>query len=83
MTGSVPNAARATDGAPPAAVPTPGVALPIPYSETRTRIYANGHATNGFHKDGGKPNEITHRYRDPGRAGGGDFGSSFFAKKLC
>jgi hypothetical protein len=47
--------------------------LPIPVSETRTRIYANGHPTNCF--DDGM------RYRDPGCAGGSD-GCPFFAKKV-
>ena len=46
-------------------------------SETRTRKYVNGHATNGFAKDGGAPHEV-HWHRDPGCAGGGPI----FAKKV-
>ena len=38
--------------------------LPIPVSETRTRMYVNGHPTNGFVKD----DFDTHWYRDPGCA---------------
>ena len=34
---------------------------------TRTRIYANGHATNGFARDGGAPHEVQW-HRDPGCA---------------
>ena len=49
--------------------------LPIPNSGTRTRIYVNGHPTNGFAtKDVG-----IYWYRDPGCAGD----CTFFAKKLC
>ena len=57
--------------------------LPCPISETRTRKYVNGHATNGFTgigprlsgRDGGRD---VHWHRDPGCAGGG----IFFAKKV-
>ena len=43
---------------------------------TRTRKYVNGHATNGFAKDGGDSIDV-HWHRDPGCAAGG----LFFAKK--
>ena len=49
---------------------------------TRTRKYVNGHPTNGFVRDGGKPDDPCapiHWYRDPGCAGD----CTFFAKKLC
>ena len=52
--------------------------LPCPVCETRTRIYVNGHPTNGFAVDYGKPDDIMW-YRDPGCAAG----PLFFAKKLC
>ena len=45
---------------------------PVVESETRTRRYVNGHATNGFVRDDGMG------HRDPGRAGGG----IVFAKKV-
>ena len=49
----------------------------IPVSATRTRKYVNGHATNGFAKDGAAdPNDV-HWHRDPGCAGS----ECFFAKK--
>ena len=48
---------------------------PVVESETRTRRYVNGHATNGFVRDGGRD---VHWHRDPGCAGGG----IFFAKKV-
>ena len=51
--------------------------LPIPVCDTRTRKYVNGHATNGFAKDAGDPNDV-HWYRDPGCAAG----PLFFAKKV-
>ena len=53
--------------------------LPIPISETRTRIYVNnGHATNGFAKDGNSnPNDV-HWHRDPGCAAG----NGLLAKKV-
>ena len=48
--------------------------LPCPVSETHTRIYVNGHATNGFAKDPGAPHDVPNHdilwYRDPGCAGG-------------
>ena len=43
--------------------------LPCPVCETRTRIYVNGHPTNGFAVDYGKPDDIMW-YRDPGCAAG-------------
>ena len=52
------------------------LALPIPFSGTRTRKYVNGHPTNGFVNDG-PPHEI-HWHRDPGCAAGNSF-----SKKLC
>ena len=57
--------------------------LPIPISGTRTRQYVNGLPTNRFDGYDCCGKYIIHRYRDPGCAGGGDFSSSFFAKKLC
>ena len=55
--------------------------LPCPVSETHTRIYVNGHATNGFAKDPGAPHDVPNHdilwYRDPGCAGG-----LTFAKKV-
>jgi len=55
--------------------------LPIPLSETRTRIYVNGHPTNGF--DGynwfAKDGIVGIWYRDPGCAGGHP---AYFAKKV-
>ncbi len=63
--------------------------LPIPISGTRTRVYVNGHATNGFAEDDGSG---VHWHRGPGCAGrqiGGVDGdqiftslSTFFAKKI-
>ena len=59
----------------------------IPISQgigTRTRKYVNGHPTNGFVRDGGKPDDPCapiHWYRDPGCAGGSD-GGPFFLKKV-
>ena len=44
---------------------------------TRTRRYVNGHATNGFAKDGGDSVDV-HWHRDPGCAAAGPF----FAKKV-
>jgi hypothetical protein len=52
--------------------------LPQRVSETRTRRYVNGHATNGFVRDGGTPHDV-HWHRDPGLAANG----SWIAKKLC
>ena len=52
------------------------LALPLPcpvVSKTRTRMYVNGHPTNGF--DDGRD---VHWHRDPGCAGGGPI----FAKKV-
>ena len=63
------------------------LALPLPCrvdSTTRTRKYVNGHPTNGFVRDGGKPDDPCapiHWYRDPGCAGGSD-GGPFFLKKV-
>ena len=57
--------------------------LPMPISGTRTRQYVNGLPTNRFDGYDCCGKYIIHRYRDPGCAGGGDFSSSFFAKKLC
>jgi len=54
--------------------------LPIPVSETRTRIYVNGHPTNGFATDRTDSKGI-YWYRDPGCAGGSD-GGPFFLKKV-
>ena len=51
--------------------------LPCPVCETRTRIYVNGHPTNGFALDGGDSNDV-HWHRDPGCAAG----PLFFAKKV-
>ena len=53
--------------------------LPCPVeTTTRTRKYVNGHATNGFAKDGAAdPNDV-HWHRDPGCAAG----LLFFAKKV-
>ena len=52
----------------------------IPCSETRTRIYVNGHPTNGFAED---DNGDTHWHRDPGCAGSFRDGlCTFFAKKV-
>ena len=51
--------------------------LPCPVSETRTRKYVNGHATNGFALDGGYPRDV-YWHRDPGCAAGNSF-----SKKLC
>ena len=54
--------------------------LPLPYlcGGTRTRVYVNGHPTNGFAKDGAAdPNDV-HWHRDPGCAGS----ECFFAKKV-
>ena len=52
--------------------------LPLPYlcGGTRTRVYVNGHATNGFANG-----EDIHWHRDPGCAAGAD--GNFFAKRLC
>ena len=65
--------------------------LPCPVSETRTRKYVNGHATNGFALETKSWNDNTkswndskldpkevHWHRDPGCAGSG----CFFAKKV-
>ena len=52
------------------------LALPLPCSvesTTRTRVYVNGHPTNGFAKDGD-----IYWYRDPGCAANG----AIFAKKV-
>jgi len=52
------------------------LALPLPCSvesTTRTRVYVNGHPTNGFAKDGD-----TYWYHDPGCAAAG----AIFAKKV-
>ena len=58
------------------------LALPLPCSvesTTRTRVYVNGHPTNGFYDDDRRnPNDI-HWHRDAGCAGHRD---SFFAKKV-
>ena len=56
--------------------------LPCPVeTTTRTRKYVNGHATNGFAKDGAAdPNDV-HWHRDPGCAAG-CAGLPFFAKKV-
>ncbi len=66
------------------------LALPLPCpveTTTRTRIYANGHATNGFASDyNPDPNSDqfpSHQWhRNPGSAGGSDGGFLFFAKKV-
>ena len=57
--------------------------LPCPVeTPTRTRRYVNGHATNGFARDGGDSIDV-HWHRDPGCAGGSDAsGCPFFAKKV-
>ena len=52
--------------------------LPCSVSGTRTRVYVNGHPTNGFAEDDGGD---IHWHRDPGCAGGSD-GCPFFAKKV-
>ena len=49
---------------------------PCPHRKLRTRIYVNGHPTNGFASDGGKMEILW--YRDPGCAAG----PLFFAKKV-
>ena len=69
------------------------LALPLPCpvdpggSTTRTRVYVNGHATNGFAKAPDKTPGDVHWHRDPGcaafiRRSEGRH-ESFFAKKLC
>ena len=54
--------------------------LPCSDSGTRTRVYVNGHPTNGFAED---DNGDTHWHRDPGCAGSFRDGlCTFFAKKV-
>ena len=56
--------------------------LPLPYfaGGTRTRIYVNGHPTNGFVRGKGYLVDDTHWYRDAGCAGRP--GGCYFEKKI-
>mmetsp|Transcript_14515 Transcript_14515/g.45395 ORF Transcript_14515/g.45395 Transcript_14515/m.45395 type:complete len:456 (-) Transcript_14515:69-1436(-) len=53
--------------------------LPIPISGTRTRVYVNGHPTNGFAEDDGSG---VHWHRGPGCAGSFKDICTFIAKKV-
>ena len=53
--------------------------LPQRVSETRTRVYVNGHPTNGFAEDDGGD---IHWHRDSGCAGSYKDLCTFFAKKV-
>ena len=53
--------------------------LPCSVSGTRTRVYVNGHPTNGFAEDDGSG---VHWHRGPGCAGSFENACTFFAKKV-
>ena len=53
--------------------------LPCSDSGTRTRVYVNGHPTNGFAEDDGSG---VHWHRGPGCAGSFENACTFFAKKV-